>query len=249
MTIKNRALWNKVSVTQPSATKAYKGAGGFAGTAINFASVIHKATEVFGPVGIGWGYEIVEERFDTGGPIMQPCPELGRDIEVARYMTHTTRLKLWVLIDEQRAEVEHYGHTPYVYTNKFGIQSEMEASKKSLTDAIKKCLSMFGFNADIYLGLYDDYQYVEHMKEQEQIATADDKADIVLEHEKDYLDWKDKTMNLITSSVNMNELQALYKNAVRKAHLRADENYIKQIEKAKDKRKGDLSQLTEDRVK
>ena len=34
-----------------------------------------------------------------------------------------------------------------------------EAPKKSITDAMTKCLSLLGFAAEIHLGLYDDNKY------------------------------------------------------------------------------------------
>ena len=64
----NTSIWERVQSTDPKFTKNYKGAGGFSGTAINATYLVKKATEQFGPLGSGWGYEIVEERFDAGGP-------------------------------------------------------------------------------------------------------------------------------------------------------------------------------------
>ncbi|MFK8333452.1 hypothetical protein M2D63_026040, partial [Pseudomonas sp. BJa5] len=36
-----------------------------------------------------------------------------------------------------------------------------EAPKKSLTDAINNSLSMLGFRADVFLGIFDDRDYVQ----------------------------------------------------------------------------------------
>ena len=51
----NMAIWEAVSVTDPSHTKKVNQRGGF--TAISAHYQVMRATEQFGPVGIGWGYE------------------------------------------------------------------------------------------------------------------------------------------------------------------------------------------------
>lgn len=237
----NLKIWDQVSTTETSATSTYKGPGGFQGTAINTMSMIHKATEVFGPIGIGWGYEIIEERFDEGAPITKKVEELGHDVEIAKAVTHTLRIKLWAMIDGQRAEIENYGHTPFVYGNKYGIQTDGEASKKSLTDAIKKCLSMFGFSADVFMGMHDDPEYINAMREQEELNKSDDMMQTAIDQRQEYNDWKDTTMRVVSDSVSLHELEKLFVAAIRKATRLNDKKYIKEITIAKDKRKEELS--------
>ena len=167
----NLTLWERVQKTDPSATKQYKGAGGFEGTAVNATYLTRLATEIFGPVGVGWGYEIVSEQISEGAPIVhiagESCTVIGHE------KIHTLRLKLWYMADGKRAEVEHFGHTDVVYKNKFGVQTEKEPSKKSLTDAMKKCLSMLGFAADIFMGEFDSPEYVEQVKTEFDIEKAE----------------------------------------------------------------------------
>jgi hypothetical protein len=57
-------------------------------------------------------------------------------------------------------KVKHYGATTFVGEDKNGVFTDEEAPKKSLTDALTKALSMWGFSADVFLGLYDDNKYV-----------------------------------------------------------------------------------------
>ena len=56
-------LWNAVAVTNPNFVKSFARVGGFSGTAINATYQAQKATETFGPCGIGWGIDILEERY------------------------------------------------------------------------------------------------------------------------------------------------------------------------------------------
>jgi hypothetical protein len=60
--------------------------------------------------------------------------------------------------------VPSFGQTTFVGQNKNGVFTDEEAPKKSLTDATTKALSMLGFSADVFLGLYDDNKYVNDRK-------------------------------------------------------------------------------------
>ena len=164
----NLEIWSQVDKTETYHTKAGQ-VNGQNINSINGTSTVLQATKIFGPVGIGWGYDIVEERFDQGMPIIKD------DKVICHVIIHTIRLKLWYKLNGVKGEVEHFGHTPFIQKSfKYGAVQDMESSKKSLTDAIKKCLSMLGFNADIFLGMYDDLDYVETLKIKEDIKKSDD---------------------------------------------------------------------------
>ncbi|WP_315768556.1 MULTISPECIES: hypothetical protein [unclassified Bradyrhizobium] len=146
----NLAIWNEVEQTDPNFTKSFNRGGGFKGTATNATYLIKKATKMFGPIGIGWGWTIVEDKF-------QP----GQDKDVV----HILRLKLWYMWGDKKGEIEHFGQTTFVGKNKNGWYTDEEAPKKSLTDALSKALSTLGFAADIHLGMYDDNRYVSDLKQ------------------------------------------------------------------------------------
>jgi hypothetical protein len=152
----NLKLWRAVEKTDPSLTKEFNRGGGFKGTAINPTSLVMRATEMFGPPGIGWGYEIVKEEMLVGAPLTETCNEL----------THCLQVKVWYVLDGKRGEIEQFGATTYVGKNKYGPFTDEEAKKKTLTDAISKCLSWLGFSADVHLGRYDDNKYVNDMRKE-----------------------------------------------------------------------------------
>lgn len=157
----NLTLWDRVAVTDPDFTKSFSTMDGFNGTAVSPIYNVKKATQAFGPVGIGWGYEIVDERYINGVP-------LGFDAEGNMWGTviiHVLRLKLWYMLDGKRGEVTHFGQTTFVGKGEHGLFTDEDAPKKSLTDALGKCLSMLGFSADVYLGHYDDSKYVAAVQE------------------------------------------------------------------------------------
>ena len=55
------------------------------------------------------------------------------------------------------------------------MTTDGEAPKKSLTDAIKKALSMLGFSADVFLGMFDDVNYVQQLQAEQAIEQAEDR--------------------------------------------------------------------------
>lgn len=159
------AIWEQVQQTDPTFTKSFKGTGGFSGTAFNSQYMWRKATELFGPCGTGWGYEILDEKYVEGSHIIH------KDAHSAeRTIIHVLRVGLWYMDGEDKRWVEHYGQTTFVGKNKYGPFTDEEAPKKSLTDALMKCMSMLGFGADVYLGLYDDNKYVEGLKSTEKAS-------------------------------------------------------------------------------
>lgn len=155
---KNRIIWDQVEKTDPFYTKQFSRTGGFRGTATNATYLAMRATEIFGPAGIGWGVEIVDEQ------IMQGAPIIIDGNPVAHELIHKVRAKLWYMLDGQRGEVIQFGQTQFVGRNKNGLYTDEEASKKSLTDAMTKCLSLLGFAADIHSGRYDDNKYVNDLR-------------------------------------------------------------------------------------
>lgn len=209
----NLVIWDNVWQTAPGNTRTSDFQGRIM-TSINPTYLAKRATEQFGPIGIGWGYEIVEERIDNARPIF-----LNGEIQ-GHEMINTVRLKLWYMLDGKRGEVEHYGHTPYVYwsfTYK-SFQVDMEASKKSLTDAMKKCLSLLGFSADVFLGLFEDPQYVEAAQIKEQIEKADDADEARKQEQQRFADWLEGELQLYGESKNKSALKIMHKTNHSKVH-------------------------------
>lgn len=156
--MENTDLWASVEKTDPKYTKQFSRGGGFKGTATNATYLARKATERFGPCGTGWGINVVSEEVFTG------APHIIEGQVVANDMIHKVHARLWYVLDGKRGEVEQFGQTQIVGRNKNGFYTDEEAPKKSLTDAMSKCLSLLGFSADIHLGLYDDNKYVAELR-------------------------------------------------------------------------------------
>lgn len=137
-------IWVQVCETDPKHTKHVSQRGGF--TAIDAQYQVQKATAVFGPVGSGWGYECEHSVITVDG--------------VSLAVSDVT---LWYRIGDSDKGV--YGPMRACNTlvsNKGRIDED--AWKKATTDAITKLLSHLGFNADVFLGRFDDNRYVQRME-------------------------------------------------------------------------------------
>ena len=140
----NMKLWQSVCVTDPKAVKPITGKQ-YKGNSPKPYWVIQRATEVFGPCGLGWGVQILSERFERFG-------------DEALHIAH---VMVWYMQDGKRCEIEQMGQTRAAYNSAAGkyIVDE-DAPKKSATDGMVKCLSMLGFAGDIFSGQWDDSKYV-----------------------------------------------------------------------------------------
>ena len=118
----NLGIWNANQTTDPAFTKSFSRGGGFKGTATNATYLAKKATEQFGPCGIGWGVRVLDEKLLQGAPIGDGIFE----------QVHSVRICLWYRLGEQTGEIEHFGQTTFAGRNKNGYYTDEEAPKKSL---------------------------------------------------------------------------------------------------------------------
>lgn len=150
--MQNKQLWDSVKVTNPSAVKKITGKT-YQGNSPKPYWLIERATDTFGPIGIGWGVVVKSERF-----------ERMSDTDVL----HVAVVSIWYMQDGKRSETfDQMGGTKAAYmSGKGALVVDEDAGKKSVTDAMVKCLSMIGFCADIFSGMWDDSKYVEWAAEQ-----------------------------------------------------------------------------------
>ncbi len=110
-----------------------------------------KATEIWGPIGVGWGYKVLREWIDTGAPIV-----MNGDITQHFEQIHKIEIEFWYLHEGEKVSFTQYGDTRKLYLARGGyFVHDDEVEKKSLSDALGKAMSMTGICADIYLGTYD----------------------------------------------------------------------------------------------
>ncbi|MEJ5280650.1 hypothetical protein WH299_15385 [Pseudomonas sp. MYb541] len=215
----NMQIWEKVSTTDTRYTKAAE-VGGQKITSLNGTAMIMKATEIFGPVGIGFGWSVMEERFDPGAEMF--VGEGDKRASLGLELNHTIKINFWFELDGKRGQIEQYGCTKYLYKSKYGTTTDGEAPKKSLTDAIKKSLSMLGFSADVFLGMFDDDEYVNQLKDEEKLDQAEDKIAEEARQKQERLDYIKSIIDTMAGAQSPQELKKIHDVAVRKLTLRKD---------------------------
>lgn len=234
MSEQNMQIWSKVDKTDTRFTKKAK-VNGQDITSLSGTAMVMKATELFGPVGIGWGWKIVEERFDEGHEIF--IGEGDKRACIGREIGHTVKIALWFMQEEKRGEIEQYGCTRYQYKTSYGMTTDGEAPKKSLTDAIKKALSMLGFSADVFLGLFDDQDYVKALEDEQAIETAEDKVAEEERQKQERLDYIASVIESLKTAKTPKELKSFHDVAVRRLTLRNDTKAVTRIVREYDDQK------------
>ena len=133
MSKENLKLWDSISTSNPWELKEVNMRGGF--IAINPHSQVKKVTDAFGVVGEGWSFE---------SEIVSGTPD------------NLCVMKVWVrrrLKDRWSEPISQYGQAEWVSAKG---RVDPDAAKKATTDGLTKCFSYWGFNADVFLGEWDD---------------------------------------------------------------------------------------------
>ena len=142
MNKENMKLWNAVEKTNPKYTKQVGFGRKF--TSVQAQYQIMCATEQFGPMGKGWG--IKSEFFN---PVIEG-------------MIGYTAIFWW----KEGEDIHTFDINSSISTHNKSGKLDDECFKKVSTDAMTKGLSKLGFNADVFLGQWDDNRYVAQMKKE-----------------------------------------------------------------------------------
>jgi hypothetical protein len=232
----NMALWKRLFKTDPTQTKSFTKGGGFSGTAIKPYWAIMRATEEFGPVGVGWGWDVIEDRVETA--------QDGSSIWFSK-------VAVWYMRDgERRIAGPQWGATELVVWRKKGkpdayLFMDEEAAKKSVTDALTKCLSYLGLGGDVHMGMFDDMKYVNERREEEreerrERARNQAKSEDAEQPSPDAIKWRDAVLKEIHGIIDVEELRGYWAGQLETAkHLSANPgpdkavaNFVKaQVEK------------------
>ena len=190
---KNMRIWNEVRDVPGEMRKPFSiGARGL--TAIDPMFLFMKATEQWGSMGEGWGFDIVKDAFvnQNGKP---------------EHVLHIMEIKLWYtlkfgedvdrmtateVINRRRGKCYTTGvgctkvfmGTP---SSTHGMWVDDEFNKKTLTDALTNALSRLGFGADVRMGKFEGGKYNDLM--------SDESAALARAWEK-YIPWRREAKGL-----------------------------------------------------
>jgi hypothetical protein len=198
----NMKLWQSVETTDPNFTKKVNQRGGF--TAIGAQYQLRTATETFGPFGTGWGVkdERIEKWEDAGlavytGTLWYIPAEFKKGIPV---------------IKEEPSEFPI--HSSIKYHSNGRVDDDF--MKKVATDALTKGLSKLGFNADVFMGKFDDNKYVNKLTNMNGTwkKEVSDKAEKLNKEDKESIMnfLKDGSINSNNYKKALTRIEELYKS-------------------------------------
>lgn len=218
----NLKIWNLVKKTDISYTKKVNQRGGY--TSVSPQYQLKKATEIFGPYGKGFG--LCKSEFD-----MSLFESLGVVIHKASFF----------YLDEGK-KIEFPISNAIQATTGFGDKKRVDVdfAKKVETNTVSKALSKLGFNSDIFMGMFEDNQYIHELSNEIAMDKAEDKNEEKLKQAKQHDEWKLKEIESYKHLNSLNALQTAFTGHVRKCQRLGDEQGIKQFTKAKDNRKMEL---------
>lgn len=136
ITMKDMEIYHNLSVTPKEAQKTIA-AGRLKGfTDINPMWRIQKLTEMFGPCGFGWWYEITDKQIVPGAN-----GEMSAFVFINLYITTP---------DGVSKPIQGVGGSSFVSKETKGLYTSDECFKMALTDAIGTACKSLGMSADIY---------------------------------------------------------------------------------------------------
>jgi hypothetical protein len=159
----NLSFWKSVGTTNVAATREVS-MGRRKFTAIDAYSQIMQATEKFGMYGTGWGvrdseFKVIMDELLVYKAILFYVNEDGKE----GLIPIESSTNMYMGSGEKR-------------------KLDDDCIKKVGTDALTKGLSKLGFNADVFLGKFDDNKYVADLKEnQAKEASASLKDELIAE--------------------------------------------------------------------
>ena len=140
----NLELWNKVEKTNPKYTKKAN-VGGNNITSIAPQYQIKNVTEQFGIYGKTWGFKKLEFDYTLAG-------EFGLVILDAVFFFPDGEFPI--------------KNAQKLFMDNAKTKIDDNFAKKLETDTLTKAISKLGFNADIFLGLFDDVKYLQQVTEE-----------------------------------------------------------------------------------
>lgn len=223
----NLTLWNEAFMTDPKAVKPITGKS-YKGNSPKPFWLIERATQVFGPVGIGWGCTVKSERFER----MSETDVL-----------HVAVVSVWYVWEGKRSEsVDQMGGTKACYKTSSGsLLVDEDAGKKSVTDGMVKCLSMLGFAGDIFSGRWDDSKYVAEANHE---YRAKEEAEQKAQADALRSEWLESTAMKLEACESLEELQQCWKISYALMKSQGDKEAISTLEPIKDRMKTMISEAT-----
>lgn len=193
----NLELWDQVCKTNPDYTKKVTKPRPF--TSISPMYQIKKATEVFGVQGIGWGILPESEKF-AESIFGETCLLNYEATLFYKYKGETGFLPI-------RASYKVAYMTQGSNGNQGYFKIDVDARKKVATDAKTKGLSELGFSADVFLGMFDDPNYISERQFEESISSEEARVEAIDE----FKEWCSREAEAYSLLPNLHSLSSAHK--------------------------------------
>jgi len=155
----NMRVWDRVRQPPKEALKQISGGRLRGMTDISPQWRYEAATDVFGPCGIGWKWELVRVwREDAAAGQVFAFAEVLlyiHDKEWCETVTHGDEKPYWA------DPVPGIGGSMLIEQEKLGLHVSDEGYKMAVTDALSVAFKMLGFGADVYAGRWDGSKYAQ----------------------------------------------------------------------------------------
>ena len=145
MSGENMANWERLHKPPTNALKTIRGGRLQGKSDINPQWRYKAMTEVYGPCGDGWKFEIVRLWTEKG--------EGGEVFAFAHVQLFTCKGDLW------GDPIPGIGGSMLIQSERGGLHNNDEAFKMATTDALGTAMKMLGVAAEVYLGNFDGSKY------------------------------------------------------------------------------------------
>lgn len=205
----NLDLYKSVETPDMDFVKEVNMRGGF--TNIDAQYLIKLATEKFGPYGKGFG--LCKSELDHSL------------LESVGVVTHSATF--FYILDGERSEFP-INNAIQAKTPKGFF--DVDFAKKVETNTLGKALSKLGFASDVYMGKFDDQDYVQEKANEQALEKADDKDAEVIRQREEWREWKEKELAAMASILNAESLKTVYTGYIRKIQRKGDNEALKAFE-------------------
>ncbi len=224
MSDKNMHIWDQVKTTDPQYTK--KSGFGRTYTSISPQYQLMQATKVFGPYGKGFGFESCEIEL------------IGEDLAKIAFVK-----AVFFFVDNDGRHTFPINNTWSAMAGsakKNNLHIDEDFAKKAETNTMSKALSKLGFSADVFMGQFDDHEYVAMVQSEAAIEKAENKIEETRKQKEEYQAKCISEIEYIKKAKTISELRGLYSDFTRRAETRNDTAQKERLTKAKDETKAEL---------
>lgn len=193
----NLILWESVEETNPGFVKPVT-IGTFTYSAICHTYQAKRATEKFGLYGQGWGLSVSTFNYSL--------------LEATGLVIHDATFFYTLNGDKIEFVMHNSIEAKKYYQGSHQGRFDDEFAKKLETNTLSKALSRLGFSADVFMGKFDDAEYVSEMKIKAGLEEVEQSDDVKKEKTAEFYAQMEKDLKSYALVPNVSGIKAVYGN-------------------------------------